>query len=92
VTPEQAERYIVLRRASANASAAFIAFRVGLAADCDHPAQFVYDIQWEHDNGYGVQKMLPGKWCEVCNATQFWPGMSESWTSAKDVAAHREGT
>jgi hypothetical protein len=41
-----------------------------VAADCDHP--IVVDYQWEHDNGYGRQKMITGEQCTLCGAKRPW--------------------
>lgn len=42
------------------------ALRQELAADCQHPPEFVVEYRWEHDNGYGSQSMCTGRTCQVC--------------------------
>lgn len=39
---------------------------------CAHPAEFVEEYKWEHDNGYGRQTMITGKRCKLCFATNNW--------------------
>lgn len=47
-------------------------FRKSLAQSCDHPADFVVDFEWEHDNGYGRQHMRRGKLCQICFKQDRW--------------------
>ena len=37
---------------------------------CDHADTEEY--KWEHDNGYGVQRMLTGKRCIYCLKVDYW--------------------
>lgn len=46
--------------------------------DCTHPV--TDEFKWEHDNGYGRQKMLPGLRCKLCLKENRWPGMSQLWS------------
>lgn len=45
--------------------------------ECTHPV--TTEFQWQHDNGYGRQKMLPGLRCTLCLKENRWPGMSQLW-------------
>lgn len=42
------------------------------AVGCSH--SLVEDFQWEHDDGYGRQKMITGDRCVLCKAEKHWKG------------------
>lgn len=46
--------------------------RKELATNCEHPADFIHDYPWEHDNGYGRQSRMIGKVCRICLRKDFW--------------------
>lgn len=54
-----------------------------LAERCEHPSEFVKDYSWEHDNGYGRQTKMTGKWCHLCYGKDLWNSgtfsKSETW-------------
>jgi hypothetical protein len=50
--------------------------RTKLAQSCTHPLTTRY--MWEHDNGYGKQKMIEGLKCLLCKAEKPW-SMSTLW-------------
>lgn len=41
-----------------------------LAGTCDHSKTEQY--MWEHDTGYGVQRMIEGKRCSYCGCVDLW--------------------
>lgn len=53
---------------------------------CTHPTNAHESFTWEHDNGYGVQKWLPGVKCTLCGKLNHWPGHSTLWTDPKDIS------
>ena len=46
---------------------------------CTHPAYYIEDYIWEHDNGYGRQTKITGKCCTLCLKLQRWP-QSNTWS------------
>ena len=54
--------------------------RVKLVENCTHPAEFVVEYVWEHDNGYGRQARKKGVRCTICDARCSWPGSSMLWS------------
>lgn len=69
--------------AAIQASAEAEKIRVMLAANCKHDPEHVEDWPWEHDDGYGRQKMITGKRCRLCHARKCWDS-SVHWTSEHD--------
>ncbi len=47
-------------------------------AGCTH--KYTEEYSWEHDNGYGRQKMLHGLRCKLCRKVQHW-GSGTPWSS-----------
>lgn len=72
----QAEADVEIARLRARVAKA----RAKLVENCTHPAEFVVEYDWEHDNGYGRQAWKKGVRCTICDARCSWPGMSTSWT------------
>lgn len=61
--------------------------RLELAKNCSHPVEAVEPYRWEHDNGYGRQKMLDGLRCTICHFINHWKGSSpSSWTDPKHIS------
>lgn len=53
---------------------------------CSHPE--ITKFKWEHDNGYGVQTMLDGLQCKICNKINHWPhpdGSGGQWSNPEDL-------
>lgn len=69
---QELRRYARLKRLAAAASAKVEEQRKMLAADCQHPTEFVQDYEWEHDNGYGQQTMHTGLSCTICRKVNRW--------------------
>lgn len=59
-----------------------------LLKNCTHSATSKF--HYEHDNGYGVQSRHEGLSCDLCLARQYYPGMSELWTSYESWTAPRD--
>lgn len=78
ITVYEAEKARVDKRFRMRIAAA----RIKLAENCDHPAKFVTEYNWEHDNGYGRQKWIKGKACGICGARQSWADFS-GWLLSK---------
>lgn len=79
-------KYQTLLRRSIRASETLHAYQRELSETCDHPTEYVADWEWEHDNGYGVQRRIKGKRCQICGATQAYADTS-NWRKWHDSQA-----
>lgn len=43
-----------------------------LAINCLHESEFIQNYEWEHDDGYGSQKLLNGSKCCICGKIDWW--------------------
>lgn len=48
-----------------------------LKETCTHPLDFVIEIEWEHDNGYGTQTKHKAMRCTICNKDNRWGHWSQ---------------
>lgn len=87
MSDEQLRQYEALRKLSIEASEAFHAYKREIAKTCDHPAEYVDDWCWEHDNGYGVQRWVNGKRCRICGATKPY-ATSSSWAEKQPTGGY----
>ena len=71
-TSMQLSRYDKLQKEAIEASQTLQAYREEIAKDCDHPTAYVTDWNYEHDNGYGRQTMIPAKFCTICRAEKIY--------------------
>lgn len=54
------------------------------AVGCTHPKSHRRDYTWEHDNGYGRQKLIIGEQCNLCFAKRSWKNMKSRWREVRD--------
>ena len=45
--------------------------RAALRSNCSHEIRYTAPYRWEHDNGYGRQRMVDGEYCKACG--KEWP-------------------
>lgn len=60
----------------ANAEANLERVRARVGKQCPHPEPYHKSYLWEHDDGYGRQRMVSGIRCDLCGATRPWASMS----------------
>ena len=69
MTPEEQKVWDLLKarhRSSERFEKKLAAAKEALGNSCSHPPEVQVKFVWQHDNGYGRQKLLPGMRCELC--------------------------